>query len=417
MKGKVKTWPWLLIGIITVSLFFLYLLREAFQNPDTVSISLADICAERKSCSECLTKKNADGSVSSCGWCPDAGKCVPRAGIYPVVPRAKVVPGERIPGSERFYTNTSIGEPLFACPVNTFVADVAKCADFQCSALTNCRECAGNTKCGWCPDSKKCVGKKDDKPDAPAGTTCAESSFLKESKNCPPQDCNTITDCAECAATAGCGFCLTNKKCVKLDNMGRPPQDSKGNPAEGSCKVTDMTVSPFQCPSILGTTQRPGFNPAAQPRGASPSTSDMPGRASLTATQDNTFAGQVGTFGPYRGGQPNPQETVDRGVMGIQTNKPISDTSGGGGVPSTGPQPAPTITAPGISRPLGSASQQISYPSAAGLGGTPFDDYIKIMVRSELAQQGVPLNEPFQVNDVLQNTTGYFKAKAQSLAK
>jgi hypothetical protein len=39
------------------------------------------------------------------------------------------------------------------------------------------------------------------------------------------------------------------------------------------------------------------------------------------------------------------------------------------------------------------------------------------MVRSELAEQGVPLNEPFQVNDIVQNTTGYFKAKAERLAK
>lgn len=407
-----------LVGLLVLGIVIFYTIREAFQS-DTANFQLTDICAERKTCSECLTKKNADGTASACGWCPDAGKCVPRAGIYPVVPRAKAVPGERIPGTEKFYTKDSIGEPLFACPVNTFVSDVAKCADFQCSTLTTCRECAGNSKCGWCPDSKKCVGKKaDGKPDAPAGTTCAESSFLNESKNCPARPCEEITDCAECAATAGCGFCKPNKKCVKLDAMGRPPTDSKGNPAEGSCKFSDMTVSPFQCPSVIGSTQRAGYNPASQPTSLSPSTSTMPGRASLTATQDNTFGGDVGTFGPYRGAQPDPQSTVDRGVLGIQTNKPIDDTSKGGGVPGTsGPQPAPTVTAPGVSRPLGATSQQTSYPAAAGLSGSPFDDYIKILVRSELASQGVPMNEPFQVNDVLANTTGYFKAKAERLAK
>jgi hypothetical protein len=44
-------------------------------------------------------------------------------------------------------------------------------------------------------------------------------------------------------------------------------------------------------------------------------------------------------------------------------------------------------------------------------GGTPLEDYVKMLVNSQLAAQGVPTNEPFQVNETaaLTNASDYMR--------
>ena len=58
--------------------------------------------------------------------------------------------------------------------------------------------------------------------------------------------------------------------------------------------------------------------------------------------------------------------------------------------------PAPTysvVTAPGVARAIGSSSVPAS--ANIGLGPAPLEAYVKMLVNSQLAAQGVPTNEPF----------------------
>jgi len=61
----------------------------------------------------------------------------------------------------------------------------------------------------------------------------------------------------------------------------------------------------------------------------------------------------------------------------------------------------PTIGAPGIVRPANSGSIQPTFPAAANPVGWdanngPFEEYIKMLVHSELVTQGIPVTEGFQ---------------------
>jgi len=44
-------------------------------------------------------------------------------------------------------------------------------------------------------------------------------------------------------------------------------------------------------------------------------------------------------------------------------------------------------------------------------GDAPLESYVKLLVNSQLAKQGVPMNEPFQVreSDAIPNATDYIK--------
>jgi len=54
---------------------------------------------------------------------------------------------------------------------------------------------------------------------------------------------------------------------------------------------------------------------------------------------------------------------------------------------------------------------QTSMWNNGGLYATPLESYVKLLVRSELAAGGVPVNEPFQVNETsaIGNATDYLK--------
>ncbi len=79
------------------------------------------------------------------------------------------------------------------------------------------------------------------------------------------------------------------------------------------------------------------------------------------------------------------------------------------------------VTAPGVARHVGSTSVKSSYPAAAGLDGTgPFETYVQMLVKSELAAQGVPTVEPFAVPsivDTVRNATKEVKASMRKVFK
>lgn len=57
--------------------------------------------------------------------------------------------------------------------------------------------------------------------------------------------CSTISNCADCATTNGCGWCSNAKKCVQQNRMGSP---------KTTCTTKYFITSATQCPQV-----RPSF--------------------------------------------------------------------------------------------------------------------------------------------------------------
>ena len=354
-----------IIGISFLVLGIIFLLKlagivEAFTvESDATALAAATKyelvnqqtkCGAKTSCSTCL-------DTAGCGWCPAAGKCIPKVNDYPIVPHA---------GPTDVTATIKLNEPLFQCPSSTFVKDKTQCTDVVCSEKKSCRTCAENVKCGWCGASSKCLPKgADGSLTDLSGNTCAAATAVINSALCPTKVCNTITDCEECTGTQGCSFCEAAKKCVRLQdkmdmvNGVMKVVEAKDAKVDG-CNEESALSSPSQCPSVRKVI-------ALQ---------EAPTAADLDSAQDNTVGGS-GTTGSI-------QAPMD-------TSSPVS--------PATTYY---TVNAPGVSRPVGSSSVRPSYPAAAGLDGTgPFETYVQMLVKSELAAQGVPTNEPFTVPSIV----------------
>jgi hypothetical protein len=70
-----------------------------------------------------------------------------------------------------------------------------------------------------------------------------------------------------------------------------------------------------------------------------------------------------------------------------------------------------TVTAPGVARAVGASSIPATVRHDPALGDAPLESYVKMLVNSQLAAQGIPVNEPFQVReaDAIPNATDYMK--------
>jgi hypothetical protein len=317
---------------------------------------------------------------TNCGWCSGAQKCIPRTSAdYPVVPVDKA-------------TNL----PKFACPIEAatggrnFLITKEDCPDFQCSSIKNCRDCAQAQRCGWVDDgtSSFCAERA-----TPGGSTAAATvtvpagkSFVTAAATCPARACEDITDCAECAMTPNCGYCEVKKKCLRLS---RPAGDA--TPLE-KCEKTDTVggkeVKTAQQP-IISRTQCPAERADTTLTQRSEQSDYKPSAGELAKIQDDLLGG---------GSDAAPAQAT-------QT------------VPATGgavsePKKKDSVGAPGVSRLLGSGSYHTGgWPSAAGLDGQggPFESYVQMLVKSELAGQGIVSSEPFKaaepfsVKDVIRN--------------
>jgi len=76
----------------------------------------------------------------------------------------------------------------------------------------------------------------------------------------------------------------------------------------------------------------------------------------------------------------------------------------------------PVITSPGNVRPVDAGSERPTFPAAAKPVGWdanngPFEEYVKMLIDSELAAKGVPVNEGFQgsLDAVVSNVQGLLK--------
>ena len=116
-----------------------------------------------------------------------------------------------------------------------------------------------------------------------------------------------------------------------------------------------------------------GATPAAAP------TKDVPGAAPPTKLPPATDP----TAADIASAQDN---SVESGVAPVKQE--VASTGG----PVSPAESSTVVTAPGVVRPADAGSVRPSYPAAAGLEGTKggaFEQYVKMLVNSELSAQGV----------------------------
>jgi len=236
------------------------------------------------------------------------------------------------------------------------IQGVSKCPPPQCSDLTDCQDCTNTTGCSFCSTSVKCLKTTEFGSGA---NQCSTANQINVPAKCP---CGGFTDCATCSQRVGCGFCKDVKTCVNLDRTGMPPANS--------CSSDNISTSATQCPGAV-----PQLPPI--PKTPEGSTAVGPTAADIASAQDNG--------------------------SGIQTVPKVTSPV----------SPAPSysvVTAPGVARTIGSSSVPAT-ANSTGLGDAPLESYVKMLVNSQLATQGVPTNEPFQVNEstAIPNATDYMK--------
>lgn len=347
-----------------------------------------EACDEKGGSFDATKKQCTLTRYGTCGWCPNAkgkglGMCVPKVGsttissgvstMYPVLPKKE-----------------GTNEPLYTCPlyekvtvdgketqVQEFVAYAYQCKDYDCGLLKTCRDCAGNVKCGWYQnpiDATKsvCMQRKDPYSADPQSTdttvntkgdTGAYLNYITNTVKCPYQACDKITDCAECAATPKCGYCVEDKKCLKIEKD--TPDETLTQCSKGA---GIPTTSPFQCPDQLPDSLLSGkISEDDLSKGVEPT------KGQLTTIQSNIFGTDTSDL----------TDAIQNKYKGLDIPKPKEDEND-------------NISAPGEVRPRGSTSEKDTYPPAVDLStDRPFEKYISMLVRSELAGQGVPTNEPF----------------------
>jgi len=255
------------------------------------------------------------------------------------------------------------------------ITTVSMCPPPQCADLTDCVECTNATGCSFCTTSGKCLKNSE----FGAGVNqCPISSKIDVPSKCP---CGGITDCGICAGRTGCGYCKDTKKCVNLDILGMPPK--------GSCTPDTIITGAGECsgsgkrlPPPVDT--RKAKDPSATSLNAAGNSGD------LTRRHKHYDDDEHHRHGPHRGDgnnvvRPEEEYNTKKGKMFKK------------------------ITAPGVAR--GIDDSNIPFSVKKDSLDTPLETYVKELVNSQLAAQGVPTNEPFQVNEsaAIPNASDYMK--------
>jgi hypothetical protein len=110
----------------------------------------------------------------------------------------------------------------------------------------------------------------------------------------------------------------------------------------------------------------------------------------------------------------------DNSAAPTKAKQTVASTEG----PVSPAEPSKVITAPGVVRPADAGSVRPSFPAAAGLEGVaaggPFEKYVQMLVKSELAAEGRASSaaaEAFVANEegAIANATGYVKGAWQGI--
>ena len=252
-----------------------------------------------------------------------------------------------------------------ASPTQNNIKEVSKCPVPQCSDITDCQECANTTGCGFCETSGKCL--KNPSEFGTGAGQCPKEKLIDVPAKCP---CDGIIDCAKCSERVGCGYCKDKKKCVNLNKSGLPPPDT--------CSTDNIASSPSQCEGSI-----PQLPPAMDTRN-----SDKPSAASLAAAADS---GVIVSHG-WDSSQPQMNNVRPESKQAVSATTNYS-----------------VVTAPGVARAAGASSIPATVHKPGG--DAPLESYVKMLVNSQLAAQGIPTIEPFQVReaDAIHNASDYMK--------
>jgi len=414
-----------------------------------------------------------------CGWCPKndapgAWKCIPRNGTRGIFPSAlidiykayneKTWPGDR---------THQVGE---SCPAysasnpDSFKYSIGQCPD-ACSMLpSNCRTCTSAPACGWCPVTSKCISKtewKEADSKNGSGTTCGSmppstgtlstltniytnavcsTCIVSETDKCPPTPCSSVTDCATCANTPTCGWILSIKKCMKVDGSGKSISEGSTDPNGGLASVTNESRCPCDSLTNCGTcAARPGCgycstsktcvnldrNNMPSPGDCSPvNTQTSPSQCSGSSLGWAIREGTGLNFGDRTAG-PTRRVDTDIGNGGILQGDGQNDLTDptyinairqwSGSVRGTGDgavspgESSEYISGNGVIRSITDQSIR-GLNNSPDLTQSPIENYVRMLVRSELASEGIPIIEPFQSpSEVIGNADKFLKDRTVSL--
>jgi len=419
----------MLAVVVSLAAMLFYFIVEGFRitqaEADARMGPASDkVCKEQKGCANCVDDAKHPGT--QCGWCPAAEACIPRTGMYRLIPE--------------WLTDMIRTDPTKDCVAKDFVYNKAKCSDVVCETYTNCRDCAGALSCGWCPTTNTCLSKASmaaagsPASGSPAsgspssGSAPCSISIVTESASCPLRECSTITDCATCTTTPGCGYCNTSAKCVSIEN----DQAKAGSTGSTGCLPKDITTQIFKCPcssltTCLDCANRPGcaYCTSSSKCVNLRSKDDLPDPADCSADAIATSASQCSPGAKL--GKIISEDNLNRDVEPTAAELAAAQNNGVGGNPNwdsitysgaTGAGSGPvsrstsytTVSGNGVVRPLGASSIPTTAVNSTGLGPAPLDAYVRMLVRSELASEGIPSIEPFSSSNeasAIGNATSY----------
>jgi Plexin repeat len=384
-----------------------FLLNEGFEGGSAASSNMEDVCKANQTCSTCL-------NTAQCGWCPDSNACIPRSGTYRLIPNWLMSLTSWLPSQQS------------GCKSSTFVYDKMQCGDIICNTFTDCKSCAAAVKCGWASGISKCMSKEDfaalssggsgssgsgSSGSGSSGSGSSPGPLITQSTSCPAKQCTDISDCVECTNTTGCGFCSDPAKCVQLDKYG------SADPTQ--CLQKSVLTTPYTCP--CSTLTKCADCAARSGCGFCGTTKtcvnlDRNGVANPTECKADSVADSVAQCSPDSGIRGGPLGTVINGGgsgavtdsnynlavggdMNIQNNN-VSATDSG--TTPVSPQKKYTgVSAPGVWRPLSGGNPPGA--DSTGINASPLENYVKMLVTSELAAQGIPTNEPFSDSEIVES--------------
>lgn len=212
---------------------------------------------------------------------------------------------------------------------------------------------------------------------------CAQGGFFTQVYQCP---CTGLSKCTDCAERPGCGYCVKTSKCV--DMYQDRNRDGFYFPKVSDCEEDGVATSASQCTpgATLGNVRAETNRYNTGPGEYEPSLDE------LNLVQDNTALGgrSLNVAGSYGG------------------------ATGAGSTPVSPPRTYTTLSGNGVVTPANPLSYGITNTPDLS---SPIESYVKLLVRSELASQGIPTNEPFQVNemDAPGNAGAYLEKSAKKV--
>ena len=484
------------IALLAALMFFVYtFMIEGFQNRylsgdaylsdpigrnmnTTMGANSSSICmafgdGATGDCAKCLDPEGTHHSGTECGYWPQGNACIPRSGIYRLLPEWLT----QKQNMDKSYPQTF--DP------RDFVYNIGKCGGAACASFKSCKACAGAAACGWCDSTNTCMDRKTvsanvdaiaragsmgsmgsaPEPLCPpisstgqvaitsANMISSDSSskvLIQEVGTCRPETCSDKTNCFDCTNTSGCGYCKTTGKCIKVNSGGAQEasiQDGGSTGLSGSavCPTGSILLRPYMCPcsgmsDCKTCASQPGCGWCVgggncvnvdQPSPAGDSTTVIGGvRVADCAKGANgvaTSAAQCtpgAKLGNVRSERTSTYKPGEAELNLIQDNTADSNSgrdldltgSIGAGVIGAGPVTAAKTTAEvtgnGVVRPVGATGGgPYTVTNQPSLFTSPFEEYVKVLIKSELAESGIPTNEPFKnpvaaiANNVTQNLT------------